>query len=105
MAIDLTKIKSQLEAKLKELEERAERIENRLREPGVADWEENALLHGNDEVLSGLGDMTEHDIHEIRLALHRIEHGTYGICACGQSIAAERLAALPFVCTCIGCAE
>ncbi len=98
-------IKSLLEAKLVELEERADRIENRLRDPGVADWEENAVLHGNDEVLSGLGDLTEKDIHEIRLALNRIESGTYGICVdCGQSIPEERLDALPFTSTCVKCA-
>jgi len=100
------KIKSQLEAKLKELEERAEKIDNRLSDPGLADWEEHAALHSNDEVLIGLGEFTEKDIHEIRVALHRIETGSYGICSnCGKEIPKARLAALPFTCTCVNCAS
>ena len=100
------KIKSQLETKLRELEDRAERIDNRLSDPGVADWEENAALHSNDEVLMGLGELTEKDIHEIRVALHRIETGSYGICvSCGTEIPKARLAALPFTCNCVNCAS
>jgi len=99
-------IKSRLEAKLKELEDRAQRIDYRLSDPGVADWEENAALHSNDEVLASLGQLTEKDIHEIRHALHRIESGAYGICVvCGKEIPRERLDALPFTCKCVACAS
>ena len=100
------RIKALLEKKLKELEDRAQRIDNRLSDPGVADWEENALLHSNDEVLAGLGEMTEKDIHEIRLTLNRIENGTYGICVgCGGEIPRARLDVLPFASTCVSCAD
>lgn len=106
MTVNYSKIKSQLESKLRELEDRAVRLEQRLSDPGVADSEENAALHSNDEVLSGLSDLTEHDIHEIRLALNRIEHGTYGVCSdCGSRIPQGRLEAMPFTCTCIACAQ
>jgi DnaK suppressor protein len=102
----ISKVKAQLEAKLRELEERVERIDYRLGEPGVADWEENAALHSNDEVLTGLGELTEKDIHEIRLALQRIESGTYGKCVvCGAVIPRERLSALPFTTKCVACAS
>lgn len=101
-----SEIKALLEAKLHELEERAERLEQRLRDPGVADSEENAILRENDEVLTGLNELTEHDIHEIRRALDRIAHGTYGVCeGCGRSIAKARLQALPFTGTCVECAR
>jgi RNA polymerase-binding transcription factor DksA len=101
-----SEIKSLLEGKLKELEERAQRLENRLSQPGEADSEENAILKENDEVLEGLSDLTVHDIHQIRLALDRIEHGTYGVCAdCGRAIAKARLNALPFTSTCVECAR
>jgi DnaK suppressor protein len=105
-AVDHSLIKSQLEAKLAELEFRSQRIESRLSDPGAADWEENAQLHANDEVLNALGDLTEHDIQEIKFALSRIEDGSYGICTrCHKVISKERLRALPFTSTCVHCAQ
>lgn len=99
-------VKAMLERKLKELEERSERIENRLGQPSESDSQENAQLHENDEVLEGLSDLTIHEIHDIRLAISRIEHGTYGLCSkCGKEIAKERLKALPFAMTCMHCAQ
>jgi RNA polymerase-binding protein DksA len=41
---------------------------------------------------------------KIRIALEKMEQGTYGICdACRQRIAAERLEALPFATLCVSC--
>jgi RNA polymerase-binding transcription factor DksA len=106
MADSHSEIKANLEAKLQELERRAQGIEQRLRDPGEPDSEENAILRESDEVLVGLNDLTVHDIHEIRSALNRIDHGTYGKCvSCGRSIAKARLAALPFTGTCVECAR
>ncbi len=99
------KLKAALEAKLNELMNRAEDIEGALSNPGNSDWEENALESENDEVLAGVGDLTKDEIHEIKLALSRIESGQYGKCSsCGEDISKERLAALPFATTCIKCA-
>ena len=99
-------LKRQLKMKLAELTDRADRIEKRLSDPGNPDWEENAVLHSNDEVLNALNDLTDHDIHEIRLALSRIESGDYGKCiVCNRKIADERLKALPFTTQCIDCAQ
>jgi DnaK suppressor protein len=98
--------KRQLEAKLAELTDRANRIEKRLSDPGSPDWEENAAMHSNDEVLNVLNDLTDHDIHEIKLALSRIEAGTYGTCIdCNRPIAPARLKALPFTTQCVNCAQ
>lgn len=103
--IDMAAVKAELESKLQELEQRASGIENRLSDPGNKDWEENATLHEDDEVLAGLGDLTIHDMHEIKLALSRIEAGTYGICtSCAKKIPKARLTALPFATTCVDCA-
>lgn len=102
----LANYKRQLEAKLAELTDRADRIEKRLSDPGNPDWEENAVLHSNDEVLNALNDLTDHDIHEIKLALSRIEAGTYGTCIdCNRPIAQARLNALPFATQCVNCAQ
>lgn len=45
-------------------------------------------------------------LHEIDVALGRLESGGYGICVeCGRAIAQERLLATPTVQTCIECQE
>lgn len=100
-----TDVKSELEARLNELMQRAADIEARLSNPGSADWEENATESEDDEVLSGIGSVTKNEIQEIKLALNRIETGHYGKCtSCGDAISKARLAALPFATTCIICA-
>lgn len=99
------KIKAALEAQLEELLQRAEKIEEQLSSPGNPDWEENAVESEDDEVLAGIGDLTKHEISEIRLALSRIESGQYEKCSgCGQPISKERLNAIPYATTCIRCA-
>ncbi len=103
--VNYSKLKKQLESKLAALEDRAERIEYRLSDPGSPDWEENAVLHANDEVLNVLNELTEHDIQDIHAALARIENGTYGVCTrCGSQIPTARLNLVPFTATCVACA-
>lgn len=103
--VDYSVLKSELEAKLGELLERAAEIENTLSDPGNSDWEENALESAGDEVLSRVGDITKKEIEEIRRALSLIESGRYGICrACGKAISTERLEAMPYATKCIQCA-
>lgn len=102
---DYSAVKNDLEAKLKELLERAAEIEGSLSTRGSSDWEEHAKEMEDDEVLAGVGELTKREINEIRLALSRIESGQYGRCtACGGKIPAERLKALPFATTCVNCA-
>lgn len=99
-------IKSLLLEKLSSLVDRAGNIENVLRSPGDKDWSENALTKENDETLVALGDFTDHEIRDIRLAIDRIESGEYGKCIkCSQTIAKDRLLALPWATTCIHCAK
>ena len=58
----------------------------------------------NDAVLEGLEDAALAEIAEIRDALVRIEHGTYGLCEdCGDPIDDERLSLLPHVRRCSLC--
>ena len=102
---DYSGVKAILEQQLEELTRRAEEIEESLSTPGSPDWEENAKESEDDEVLAGVGDVTKHEINEIKVALHLIESGHYGNCtACGNRIAPERLEALPFATKCIQCA-
>ena len=99
------KLKLSLEAKLSELMNRAAEIETELNSKGDSDWTENAVKAENDETLEGIESVTQQEIREIRLALNRIESGTFGTCSdCGKQISEQRLAAIPFCNTCINCA-
>jgi RNA polymerase-binding protein DksA len=56
------------------------------------------------EIEQSLEDNAEHLLASIDEALARIDAGTYGKCArCGEPIAEERLAALPYAAKCIEC--
>jgi DnaK suppressor protein len=99
-------IREHLEAELQLLLARVETIDDRLRQPGEQDWEEQATQRENDEVLESLDKQTTEEIEQIRQALSRIEHGKYGKCVqCGGAIAKERLAALPYATNCYACAN
>lgn len=98
-------MEEQLRARLADLLERAQVIEDDLRHPLDADWNEQAVDLADDEALEGVDDVLRAEIGQIRSALVRIENGTYGTCAkCGESISAERLAARPIATRCIKCA-
>lgn len=102
---DTTAIKSKLEARLRELDERAHEIDDELSEPGDDDWSESAVESENDEVLEKVGNMALDEIRKIKSALAKMDAGTYGICEkCDQKIAPKRLEALPYATTCIDCA-
>lgn len=102
---DTAAIEKALKAKLAELLGRAEEIEDDLRHELDADSSEQAIDLADDEALSGIDDVLRQEIHEIRLALVRIEDGSYGTCmACGNDIRPERLEALPTATRCIKCA-
>lgn len=98
-------ISAQLKVRLADLLERTEVIEDDLRHPLDADWEEQAQDLADDESLEGVDEVLRAEIQQIRLALLRIDNGTYGTCAiCGEDIALERLKARPIATRCIKCA-
>lgn len=98
-------ISAQLKVRLANLLERTEVIEDDLRHPLDADWEEQAQDLADDEALEGVDEVLRAEIQQIRLALLRIDNGTYGTCAiCGEDIALERLKARPIATRCIKCA-
>ena len=98
-------IAEQLHVRLRELEGRAEDIEEDLRHPLEADSAEQAIDLADDEALTGIDDVLRSEIAQIRSALARIENGSYGTCAaCGEEIEPARLQALPTATRCIGCA-
>lgn len=97
--------KTMLEARLSELGERLETIEQELDSHHDPDWEELAVQREGDEVLEATGRAGQAEIPLIKAALKRIALGTYGECAqCGAEIAEARLDALPWTPFCRNCA-
>jgi len=99
----------QLNAMRTELTHRIEAIEadiHHKKEPVEKDFAEQVTQRENDEVLSAIDDEAQQTVLLIDNALARIKDGTYGACSnCGEKIAEERLKALPYVTTCISCAN
>ncbi|MBX7456926.1 TraR/DksA family transcriptional regulator [Qipengyuania sp. 1NDH17] len=103
---DYADIREGLEQRLATLLERAEVIEDDLRHPLEADSSEQAIDLADDEALEGVDEVLRREIAQVRMALLRIENGTYGTCSqCGKPIAKARLAARPIATRCIDCAE
>lgn len=104
-AIDLDRIRRDLERRLATIRGRASKIAGELRDPGVPDSEEQATLREQDEVLLRLDESSVREIADIRAALDRIAAGRYGTCSeCGEDIGDARLTALPYTSRCIDCA-
>ncbi len=100
-----SKIADQLRLRLAELTERSGEIEDDLREPLDADFSEQAVDLADDEALEGVDDVLRAEAQQVRLALTRIDNGTYGTCAnCGDAIPLARLEAQPTATRCIKCA-
>jgi RNA polymerase-binding transcription factor DksA len=97
-----------LTARLAHLERHLRAIETdrrRITTPRDPDWEERASTRHHDAVLDQLAAGDRQQMAAIRAALTRMAEGTYGICrTCEEPIAPQRLAALPSVTQCWGCA-
>ncbi len=92
---------ARLEERLSKVEQDRRRTTNTLE----ADWEEQATIRQNDEVLDELAAEERQQAVAIRAALQRMTDGTYGTCrTCGERITTKRLEALPYAVQCIDCA-
>lgn len=102
---EYAELAAQLRTRLADLVGRAKVIEDDLRHPLDQDWEEQAIDLADDEALIGVDQVLRTEIQQIRLALLRIENGTYGTCAiCGDEIPLARLEARPIATRCMACA-
>lgn len=101
-------LRRQLTERLARIESRLQYVERDRRRASNAlerDWEEQATVRQNDEVLDELSVEETQQANAIRAALHRMDEGTYGLCVtCGNAIAARRLEALPYAVRCLACA-
>lgn len=102
---DYSAMRVEFENRLADLLERAEVIEEDLRQPLDPDFSEQAVDLSDDEPLEGIDDILRTEIGQVRLALLRIENGSYGRCSqCGKTISEGRLKARPIATRCIDCA-
>lgn len=87
-----------------ELSARLRGIESELSVPHPDD-DDRATAREDTEVLESLGEQGLVELRSIDQALHRIDHGNYGICVgCGDPVSHERLHAIPHTALCSGCA-
>jgi RNA polymerase-binding transcription factor DksA len=106
-------VRTTLEARLRELDVLLARLDEdeaslrRDRADATADDEhdpEGSTLSGEWQRLDALRRARREERAEVEDALHRVDAGTYGICArCGRPIPAPRLEARPMATTCVDC--
>lgn len=102
---DYQTLRSSLQQKVDQLQQRLGKIERNLRQTPEPDSQERALDRENDEVLERLDSSSRDELRLLQAAIARIDAGTYGVCVtCGNQIAHQRLEALPHTQTCINCA-
>ena len=102
---DLARRKSQLLARLGELDARLHGIEAELLSHQSQDWEDLATEREQDEVLTSMGEGGQEEMRGLYAALQRMDEGEYGFCVtCGTRVSDERLDVLPATPFCRNCA-
>ena len=102
---EMTKYKALLEAKRAEL---AGGLRNRegIAIEKTADALDEVQLAGERELAIRNLDREANLLRSVRLALTRIEDGTYGMCLhCEEDISPKRIAAVPWTAYCLTCQE
>ena len=104
--LDLTHFKTLITDRLAELDARIHEVDHELGEPKSPDMNDQAIDLEDDEVLESLGVAAQKEISLLKLALARIQDGSYGICAnCEDPISDARLEAVPYAPLCKRCAQ
>ena len=103
---NLAEQKRDIENRIEELRARMQKVSDTLDEPADADLEDQAIELEDDEVLEGVGRVSQREVKLLEDALQRIANGTYGDCEkCGKEISDARLEAVPFARLCRACAN
>jgi len=107
--LNTSKIRTDLLSKRIELEERVGKLRKDIHhrdEPLDPDFAEQVVEQENLDVLYALDGESRLELQLINKALVRLDNDEYDICnQCGDTIAHERLNAIPYTITCISCAE
>ena len=103
--MDISSQKQLISNQLLEMEQRLAKINWDLTQARSKDFEEQATERENDEVLEEIARETTDSIKRLKVALQKINDGSYGECeSCGETIQDERLKALPDTSLCVRCA-
>jgi len=106
---DLAAYETRLKALRDEMTSRISAIDKHIHHRDEAvekDFAEQVTQGENDDVLNALDEEARVNVQQIDSALLRIREGTYGVCVrCGEPIAEERLAVVPYTTLCIDCAD
>jgi len=107
--VDTEAVRERLLHRREELRARASEASAEARheaDPLSADFAEQVTQRENDDVLGAISDSARFELAQVEAALRRLAAGRYGTCAgCGDTIEAERLAAVPYADRCRACAE
>ena len=106
--MNINHVKTKLLEQKEQIERRVNAISKDLNrsEPMSQDFSEQATEQENLDVLHALESEGKEELVLINTALNRLETGDYGLCTqCGDEINPARLDALPYVTTCVNCAE
>ena len=96
----------ELKEKQIELSKRINATSSDFKKGRSQDFAEQATESENDQVLDGIRHEANLELQQVNAAITRLENDSYGICSrCDSAIASERLKALPYVQTCINCAQ
>ena len=102
-------LKKFLLAKQDELINRLDRLKtesSRANNPISPDFEEQAVEREGEEVIEEVKRVAATELHDIKIAIERLEAGTYGVCGeCGDPIPLARLKILPMAMYCTDCQE
>jgi len=102
---ELIEFRRALEKKQVELRNGSKSREALAIEPGSDEMDRVQRASERDSAIDELERNASRSV-EIREALRRLESGVYGICtSCEEDIHPKRLAAVPWVSTCIACQE
>lgn len=103
---DLSHFKKMIEARLVELGGRMQDIETELESPKPKDLGDQAIDLEDDEVLEGIGRVSQKEVALLQNALAEIANGSYGFCKkCGGPISEARLQAVLYAVLCRDCAQ
>ena len=95
-----------LENKQAQLTKRIVAIEADFHKGRSQDFSEQATETENDGVLDEIHHEAKLELSLVKSALKRISDGLYGSCKdCDEPINPDRLSALPYITTCIKCAD
>jgi len=107
--MNLESIIEELTARKAELESRLERTHKHIYkkdEPVSANFSEQVKQMENDGLVMALEVEGMEELAQVRNALQRISDNVYQNCShCGGLISEERLKAIPYTDSCIGCAS